>query len=152
VGKTQFLYDDDGNQVQTTQLPTDNSTANSQVETTLYGYNNRFAVAKISGVAYSAIPQSLIADIKTKSNLPWSQQNQDSLQIELNKLYKQFPNAMITTYTYNPVYGLTSTTDQRRHTIYKEYDVFGRPTITKEKKEAGGFSILSENKYNTRPN
>jgi hypothetical protein len=61
-------------------------------------------------------------------------------------------NAQITTTTINPVFGPTSVTDPKGYTIYNEYDVFGRPTLTKEKNPSGGFNILSETKYNTRAN
>ena len=58
----------------------------------------------------------------------------------------------LNTYTYNPVFGVTSITDPKGYTIYTEYDAFGRVKLTKEKTADGSLKILSENQYNTRPN
>ena len=52
-------------------------------------------------------------------------------------------NAMVTTYTYDPLIGVTSMTDPKGYTIYYEYDEFNR---LKQVKDAEG-KILSKNEY-----
>ncbi len=54
------------------------------------------------------------------------------------------PQAMITTYTYAPLIGITSKTDSRGYTVYYEYDALNR---VKRVKDADG-NIVSESKYN----
>ena len=50
---------------------------------------------------------------------------------------------MITTYTYEPLVGVTSITDPRGYTIYYEYDDLHR--LKRVKDEAG--HVVSENDY-----
>ena len=53
-------------------------------------------------------------------------------------------NAIMTTYTYQPLVGIASETDSSGRTIYYEYDNFGR--LIREKDDAG--KILREYQYN----
>jgi YD repeat-containing protein len=66
------------------------------------------------------------------------------LRAKLQKLRDDFPNAQVTTYTYDPLIGVTSITDPKGYTIYYEYDEFNR---LKQVKDADG-NILSNNQYN----
>ena len=50
---------------------------------------------------------------------------------------------MVSTYTYDPLIGVTSMTDPRGQTIYYEYDEFNR---LKHVKDQDG-NILSKNDY-----
>jgi len=52
-------------------------------------------------------------------------------------------NAMITTFTYDPLIGVTSVTDPKGYAMYYEYDEFNR---LKHVKDAANH-ILSENQY-----
>lgn len=150
--KTKFEYDNQGNRVTIIRfIPGTLTPAN--YESYIYGYNNRFPVAKISGVPYSAISTSLITAIQAASENEVSDTNDDALRTALQDLRDQLPQSMVTTYTYNPAYGVTSVTDPKGYTIYYEYDVFGRLRFTKTKNATGTqFRILTENQYNTRPN
>ena len=55
-----------------------------------------------------------------------------------------FQISMVTTYTYDPLIGITSATDPRGYTTYYDYDGFGR---LNQVKDADGH-ILSANEYN----
>jgi YD repeat-containing protein len=51
---------------------------------------------------------------------------------------------MITTYTHDPLIGVTSMTDPREDTVYYRYDAFNRLIEVKDR----DGNILSENTYN----
>ncbi len=155
--KTRYNYDQDGNMIEmvnVTPIQAGQVIPNNQYESYIYGYNNRFVVAKITGAKYSDIPTANITAIKNASNQIINDANNTAMETALNAL-RSLPalgNAQITTTTINPVFGPTSITDPKGYTIYNEYDVFGRLALTKEKNPLGGFNILSETKFNTRPN
>lgn len=155
VVNTQSEWDAVGNIISTVQV-TPGTIANNQWDSFIYGYDNRFVVAKLTGIKYSDIPTSLIDAIKTASNQEITPTNITAMETALSALRDStdtdLQNAQITTYTYNPVYGVTSVTDPKGMTIYTEYDAFGRVKLTKEKTANGDLKILSENQYNTRPN
>jgi len=52
-------------------------------------------------------------------------------------------NAMMNTYTYDPLIGMTSETDENGKTIYYEYDSFGRLQYIKDQ----DLNIIQEYKY-----
>ena len=66
-----------------------------------------------------------------------------NLRTALNALRTAFPDAMVTTYTYDPLVGITSMTDPKGYTVYYEYDDFNR---LQRVKDQDGY-IMSENKY-----
>jgi YD repeat-containing protein len=121
----------------------------------IYGYNKTQPIAKIENLAYSSIPVSTIENLQNKSNadndsctsVPCSG-NEENLRVELNALRSTYPNAIITTYTYNPLIGVTSITDSKGDVVFYNYDSFGRLQTVKDK----DGNVLSENQYNYRPN
>lgn len=50
----------------------------------------------------------------------------DNDMAKLNQLRQLLPNALVTTYTYKPLVGITSFTEPNEQTTYYEYDGFGR--------------------------
>jgi hypothetical protein len=88
--------------------------------TYLWGYNNTYPVAKIEGADYVSVNN--IID-QTILNTPPSEV---ALRNELNKIRVSLPNAMITSYTYQPLIGMRSSTGPDGVTIYYEYDSFGK--------------------------
>lgn len=99
---------------------------NDVKEVYLWGYNNFFPVAKIIGANYitarNIVNQSIL-------NSP---ANDQVLRTELEKLRTNLPQAVISTYTYSPLKGMTSETDPQGKTTYYEYDAFNRLTIVRD--------------------
>ena len=61
----------------------------------------------------------------------------------LSKIRTTLTSAMVTTYTYDPLVGVTSITDPIGYTTYYEYDEFNRLKFVKDKD--GKF--LKKNEY-----
>ncbi|MFC5047423.1 hypothetical protein ACFSTE_07155 [Aquimarina hainanensis] len=113
----------------------------------IWGYNNQYPVAKIENTTYNDI-QNYVTAIKTASNEDSDRTigtigKEGALRLSLQTLRTVLPNAQVTSYTYDPLIGVTSMTDPRGYTIYYEYDVFNRLKQTKDQEG----NILSENQY-----
>jgi len=67
-----------------------------------------------------------------------------NLKTTLNGLRTTFPNAFVTTYTYKPMVGISSITDENGKTATFEYDTFNRLSTVKD--HIG--NILKEYQYN----
>lgn len=106
-------YDDKGN-------PRSVYRPNGMQITYLWGYGQKYPVAKIENLAYPETVGVVDMDIL---NDP---ESDEQLSAELNKLRSQFPNAMVTTYTFDPGIGMTSMTDPRGQTTYYEYNEYNR--------------------------
>lgn len=104
----------------------------------IWGYNAEFPIAKIENVTYSEIEALPYFGSSFSLGNGGLNTNQE------NSLRTGLPDAMITTYTYKPLVGVTSITDERGYTINYYYDEFNRLQFVKN--EDG--NILSENKYN----
>ena len=74
----------------------------------------------------------------------YANDSEGNLREALDGLRDTLPNALVTTYTYDPLIGVTSMTDPRGSTIYYNYDAFNR---LKHVKDQDG-NILSKNDYN----
>ena len=114
----------------------------------IWGYNNEYPIAKIENARYAQV-SNYVENLKTKSNIDndrtvGSIGNEGILRRDLQALRVAFPNAMITTYTYDPLIGITSITDPKGYSTYYEYDIFNRLQYIKD---ADG-NLVSENKYN----
>jgi len=129
--------------------------------TYIYGYNNTLPIAKIDGAKLSDVPNTLIEAIKDASNqdndrtvdVINTEGNRTSyigkegkLREELAKLYvlSSLHKANISTYTYDPLIGVTSMTDARQQTVYYDYDTFNRVRFIKNYKG----EILTQYCYN----
>lgn len=112
----------------------------------VWGYNKTEIVAKIENVGYTAIQSSVITAIQNASNTG----TESELLSQLNNLrstLSSVPNALISTYTYKPLIGVSTITDARQEKITYEYDDFGRLKSVKDKSN----NILSENEYHLKP-
>lgn len=134
-------YDDKGN-------PTEVSKADGIHTCYIWGYNAEYPIAKIENFQASQITitvQNLIDAAVTASNNDDSIANENILRTALVNLRSTsvLGNSMVTTYTYDPLIGVTSVTDPKGYTMYYNYDEFNR---LKQVKDADG-NILSQNEY-----
>ncbi|MCC9073232.1 RHS repeat protein [Flavobacterium sp. F-65] len=105
----------------------------------IWGYNKTQPIAKIENISYANIPAGLITTAQDASNTGI----ETALIDALNALRIALPNAMVTTYTYIPLVGVSTITDPKGDTITYSYDNFGRLQFVKDKNK----NILSENQY-----
>ena len=138
-----YSYFSNGNIKEITQKPPVASPDASEyyVTTYIWGYNNQYPVAKIDHAFYDTAINLLTVSETQLQNL-----NGAALRDQLHLIRQGLPNAQVTTYTYDPLIGVTSITDPRGYTIYYEYDDQHRLKRVKDK----DGNILSENTYNLR--
>jgi len=87
----------------------------------VWGYNNTLPVAQIENATYAQITSVLGSSLTTIQTL-----DGDPLRIALAPLRSSLPNAQVNIYTYDPLVGMTSKTDQNGTISYFEYDNLGR--------------------------
>lgn len=104
----------------------------------IWGYNKTQPIAKIENATYSQI-SSYITTLQNISNTG----TESDLVTALNTLRNSLPYAMVTTYTYLPIVGVSTITDPKGDTITYIYDTAGRLKFVKD--EDG--NLLSENQY-----
>uniref|UniRef100_UPI003F6BF285 RHS repeat domain-containing protein n=1 Tax=Polaribacter sp. TaxID=1920175 RepID=UPI003F6BF285 len=114
----------------------------------IWGYNKTQPIAKIENATYSQV-QSQVANLQTRSNNDNDRTqgtfgNEGQLRNALTALRNSLPNSQVTTFTYDPLIGVTSITDPRGQTIYYHYDSFNRLEFVKDNEG----NILSKNEYN----
>ncbi|MBP1221906.1 DUF5977 domain-containing protein [Flavobacterium sp. 1355] len=92
----------------------------------LWGYNQKSPIAKIENATYAQIATALgvtatVLDTYNEANLA-----------AINALRSVLSDALITTYTYKNLVGVTSVTDPKGMTTFYEYDSFGRLMFVKD--------------------
>jgi YD repeat-containing protein len=88
-------------------------------EVYLWGYLGQYPVAKILNTTYSVASTHITQSVL--DNPP----DDATLRAQLNNL-RSIPGALVTSYTYKPLVGITSVTDPQGKTSYYEYDAFNR--------------------------
>jgi len=123
----------------------------------IWGYNQTQPIAKIENATYAQV-SSRVANLQTLSNADDDRTvdilnsngtitkvgKEGDLREALRNLRINFKNSLVTTYTYDPLIGVTSVTDPRGDTVYYDYDPFNRLKHVKDK----DGNILSQNQYN----
>jgi len=92
----------------------------------LWGYFRQYPVARITGStlsAVTAIVSQAQIDALTNTSTPTSD---GAVRNLLQTLRTGLPSALVTTYTYLPLTGITSETDPKGLTTYYQYDNFQR--------------------------
>lgn len=105
----------------------DRSINSGPTETFLWGYNSQYPVARIVGADYNTAKQYINQGVL---DLAASEQ---AVRDEVNKVRIGLPAALVTSYTYSPLIGITSETDPAGKTSFYEYDSFGRLKLLKDK-------------------
>ena len=117
-------YDQQGNVL---QYHKENGVCHSFIR----GYYNRHVVAEIENETYAAL-EPFVDEIQSESNGDyWHCFNselcsENDLRIQLDNLRENFPEARITTYTYDPGIGITSITEPNEYINYFFYDELNR--------------------------
>lgn len=106
----------------------------------VWGYDKRYIVAKVVGVAYDTIESTL--DLSEFSPLS------GALTTARENTLRALAGSMVSTYQYEPLVGVTKMTDERGYSMYYEYDDFQR--LVRVKDDDG--NILQENNYSLREN
>lgn len=117
----------------------------------VWGYHQSQPIAKITGfTSINAAQQTAINNAIAAANNDINAATEATLRVKLQLLRALFAssNAQVTTYTYNPLVGITSITDPRGETLYYTYDAFHR---LEKIKDAQG-NILSKNLYHYKNN
>ncbi|NAS12394.1 RHS repeat domain-containing protein [Poritiphilus flavus] len=96
----------------------------------IWGYKGEYPIARIENAIYTDV-SSYVSNLQTLSladtdNCKQSSCKEELLRQGLNALRTNLPKAMVTTYTYDPLVGVTSITDPRGNTTYYSYDDFNR--------------------------
>ncbi|WP_374174307.1 hypothetical protein [Flavobacterium tructae] len=112
----------------------------------IWGYNDQYPIAKLENftTADAINIQSIINSVISASNTDVSLASENLLRTALNNLRDAAPAAMVTTYTYDPLIGITSVTDSKGYTMYYQYDEFNR---LKQVVNTEG-NIVEKNEYN----
>ncbi len=107
-------YDTKGN-------PIEVSKTSDVIISYIWGYNKEYPIAKIENASNAEIASALgLSDVMEFQDL-----NETNLS-SINTLRNNLPRAMVTTYTYDPLIGITSITDPRGYTMTYIYDNFNR--------------------------
>lgn len=103
----------------------------------IWGYNNIYPIAKIENASYEDVATALGITSSTLKTY-----NESNL-VQIDGLRTSNPEFMVSTYTYKPLVGMTSSTDPRGYAMTYEYDEMNRLKMVKD---ADGH-IVSDNLY-----
>ncbi len=111
----------------------------------IWGYNGQYPIAKIENVAsYSSISSSLITAALGASNSDYSSTKEDDFRSALAALRNSLPNAMVSTYTYDLLSGMTSVIGPNGLRTSYGFDNFNRLQFIKDETN----KLLQQYKYN----
>lgn len=112
----------------------------------IWGYSEQYPIAKIENLEYSQIPTTILNNVKSLSDADYSEVDENSLRAALEGLKTDtaLSEAIVTTYTYDPLIGITSISDPSGYTSYYQYDELNRLQFIKNKDK----HVMEEYRYN----
>ncbi|WP_340203044.1 RHS repeat domain-containing protein [Ascidiimonas sp. W6] len=126
-------YDNKGNPLEVSQ-------PNGMTITYLWGYGGKYVVAKIDNATYNSVTAPSIG---LNLNILENPSSEAALLAELAKIRTALPAAMVTTFAYKPLVGVTKKVDPRgRETTYS-YDTYNRLETIRDH----DGNLLSKNTY-----
>lgn len=110
------------------------SKENGPKTTYLWSYNGAYPIAKIENADYSTI-ETVLGGSSVVNNIRDNNLTSNVLSSYIYSLRSatSLKNALITSYTYDPLVGETSMTDPKGNTTYYEYDEFNRLSVVRDK-------------------
>ena len=147
-------YDNNGNIQQYTLNPDANG--NGTPVTIIWGYNQSQPIAKIEGIGYNGLLEisgisTIISDLQTKSAADIDDGTELTLITALDNFRKNITLSgyQITTYSYNPLIGVTSITPPSGIREVYIYDTANRLKEVREQNATG--NLLKEYQYHYKP-
>lgn len=147
-------YDNKGNIQQYTLNPDANG--NGTPVTIIWGYNQSQPIAKIEGIGYNGLLEisgisTIISDLQTKSAADIDDGTELTLITALDNFRKNITLSgyQITTYSYNPLIGVTSITPPSGIREVYIYDTANRLKEVREQNATG--NLLKEYQYHYKP-
>lgn len=139
---TYNLYDDKGNVLQYTP-------ENGIPVSIIWGYYKTQPIAKADNLLYTTITAATITNLQTLSNQDFdncmtSNCKEQLLRNGLNAFRTAFQASFISTYTFNPLVGVTSMTDSKGSASYYEYDNYNRLRFIRDNDQY----VIQKNCYN----
>ncbi len=125
----------------------------------IWGYNKQFPIAKVEGIGFQAIEDDIDTfDLVNLSNADDDHclgTNNQCSEADLRKALNDFrntgtfngvaaENVMVTTYTYDPLLGITSITQPNGQVEYYKYDTAGRLEYIHDK----DLNVIKNMRYN----
>ncbi|MBV8326507.1 hypothetical protein [Chryseobacterium sp.] len=132
------VYDNKGNLL---QISNSVGTATAMI----YGYNQTLLIAKVEGATYNQVVSQATDIINASNNDNLNSASEPALITALDNFRKNpaLANYQITTYTYDPLVGVTSTTQPSGLREVYEYDNAGRlKTVKRMEKDTNGAAVL----------
>jgi len=110
----------------------------------VYSYNKLYPIAEIKNANYATI-ESILGGSAAVSSFAASNPTDAAVNTLINTLRSSalLKDAQITSYTYKPLVGMTSSTDAKGMTTYYEYDAFQRLKAVKDQ----NGNILKQTDY-----
>lgn len=110
----------------------------------VWGYNGMYPIAKIANAPLNDSSfEDYVNGIVNASNLDNSnciglnsECNEASLRYQANRIRTDFPDTKVSSYTYDPLIGITSMTDVKGIVEYYQYDHFGRLVLVQDQNGA----------------
>lgn len=113
----------------------------------LWSYGGQYPIAEIKGASYSEVEIAAKSAFSVTSINDLSQKASVTVaQLNNFRNHASLKNAMVATYTYKPLVGMTSMTDPSGKTTYYEYDEFNRLKQTKDPDK----NVIESYEYNYR--